>query len=366
MFKRLIGIIMVILLMLSVFAGCGAKGEESIAAPSMAVQRAAPSNDNVTVTFNESMDAKEDGAKDYGNGITTTETDKLATAAAEAPAATAGPGSAPLADSLAGTGNTIEDVSNAILSDRKIIFSASLTIEVENFDEAYNRINSIIMGIGIVQQLNSSTEKIFVDEKPKLIKRGTIVLRVNKDKFDSVIGSLNGIGEVYNKQINGQDVTGQFIDTESKVRLLKIEQSRLEALLIKMEDLDQIFRTESRLTEIRQNIESLTGSLNKMKSLVEDSTITLTINEKYPDSDKQPKPVTYGQKLLNSLKSSIEGAVKFLGDLLIIIIAALPILILLGLFVLLVLFIYRRIPRKNKVSANVVKNSIEEKKDDQQ
>jgi hypothetical protein len=363
MFKRFVGIIIVVVLMLSVFAGCGAKSETASAAPVMADQGAARSDGNLNVTFSEDKITPQETANDYGESGS--ETDKSADATAEAPAASE-PASAAAADSIAGTGNTIENVSNAILADRKIIRSANLTIEVENFDEACNSINSIILGIGIVQQSNITSEKYYVDDKVKLIKRGTIVLRVSKDKFDTVIGSLTGIGVVYNQQINGQDVTGQFVDTESRLRLLKIEQSRLEAYLMKLDDLDKIFRTESRLTEIRQEIESLTGNLKKMSSLVEDSTITLTMNEKYPDSDKQQKPVTYGQKLLNNLKSSLEGVLQFLGDLLIFIIAALPILILLGLFVLLGLFIYRRIPRKNKVGTNIVKNSIDEKKDDQQ
>jgi hypothetical protein len=360
--KRFVGIIVAAMLMISAFAGCGTKSESAASAPGMAVQGVAPADPNVSVTFSE--DRKADGAASFGSGGREMEISASATAAAsEAPAA---PGAASAAYSLAGTGNTVENVSNAILADRKIIRSANLTIEVENFDEAYNSINSIILGIGIVQESNISSDKVYVDEKLKLIKRGTIVLRVSKDKFDSVISNLKGIGEVYNQQINGQDVTGQFIDTESRVNLLKIEQSRLETLLIKMENLDQIFRLESRLTEIRQEIESLTGNLKKMSSLVEDSTITVTMNEKYPDSDKRPEPVTFGQKLINSLKSSLEAAVNILGELLIILVAALPILILLGLFVLLGVFLYRRIPRKNKVSVNVVKNNIEEKKDDQQ
>lgn len=362
MSKRLIGIFMAAVLMISAFAGCGAKSGSTSSAQDMAAQHAAPAaNSNLTVTFSESMGAGENGAVSYGSDGR--EMEKSVATAAEAPAA---PGAAPAVDSIAGTGNTIENVSNAILADRKIIRSANLTIEVENFDEAYNSINSIILGIGIVQQSNITSEKFYVDEKVKLVKRGTIVLRVSKDKFESVIGNLKGIGEVYNQQINGQDVTGQFVDTESRLRLLRIEQSRLEAYLMKLDDLDKIFRTESRLTEIRQEIESLTGNLNKMSSLVEDSTITLTMNEKYPDSDKKPVPVTYGQKLVNNLKSSLEGVVTFLGELLIIIIAALPVLILLGLFVLLGVFIYRRIPRKSRVSGSAVKNNIEEKKDDQQ
>lgn len=353
MFKRFFGIFMAVVLMISIFTGCGASYKNSSATDSVMEQAsvAASPVSAGKASFTEAADI-------YGSD----EQDTKAKGDAGSYNAPEEPQSNSMADSLAGNGNTIENVSNAILAERKIIRSANLTIEVENFDEACNNINSMILGIGIVQESNISTERVYIKDKLKLIKNGTIVLRVNKDKFDSVVNNLKGIGDVYNQAINGQDVTDRFVDTESRLRLLKLEQSRLEAYLMKLEDLDKIFKTESRLTEIRQEIESLTGNLNKMSSLVELSTITITMNEKYPDSDQKPKPVTYGQKLLDNLKSSLEGVVTFLGEILIFLVAAIPILLLLGLFILLGVFIYRRIPKKPKEPVTVIKRDYSEDK----
>lgn len=346
MFKRFLAISMTVILILATFAGCGASTNSSAPQEGYAGDRAATE----AVAANEVKTTSTETADIFGSG-----NEEVAVGEAESADAAKGNDAAVYAGSLAGTGSSFENVSNAILTERKIIRSANLTIEVENFDEASNSINSIILGIGIVQQSNIITEKYYIEDKLKLIKKGTIVLRVNKDKFDTVVNNLKGIGDVYNQAINGQDVTDRFVDTESRLRLLKLEQGRLEAYLMKLEDLDKIFRTESRLTEIRQEIESLTGSLNKMSSLVELSTITITMNEKYPDSGQKPKTLTYGQKLLDNLKSSLEGVVTFLGELLIIVVAAVPVLLLLGLFVLPGLFIYRRIPKKPKDTITAVK-----------
>lgn len=360
--KRLIGISIAILLMLSFFTGCGsAKSNQTAAADFGGTAAAAaqnPSNE-VKVTFSsaESADSKSAYRSGVENGAA-----QGNTGSAEAPKEA---DALAFADSLAGTGSTLDNVNNAILAERKIIRSANLTIEVENFDEACNNINSIILGIGIVQQSNINTDRVYVDNQLKLVKNGTIVLRVDKDKFDTVINNLKGIGDVYNQAINGQDVTDRYVDTESTLRLLKLEQSRLEAYLAKLEDLDKIFKTESRLTEIRKEIESLTGNLNKMSSLVELSTITITLNEKYPGAEKMTKPLTYWQRLLNKLKSSLEGVVEFVGDLLIFVISAIPVLILLGLFLMLGIFIYRKIPRKSRDAVTAAKSSsAEEKKEE--
>ena len=354
MFKKFFGISLAVILMISTIAGCGASKSKNSTSADYIMAPAAQEMDMQKGDYNGAVDA-------FGANGQRVE----ATVEAEAAEEPAQPNAIALADSLAGAGSSIDNMSSAILNERKIIRSANLTIEVENFDEAYNNINSIILGIGIVQESNISTERIYIEEKLKLIKSGTILLRVNKDKFDSVVNSLKGIGDVYNQAINGQDVTDRFVDTESRLRLLKLEQGRLEAYLMKLEDLEKIFRTESRLTEIRQEIESLTGNLNKMSSLVELSTITITMNEKRPDSINPLKPLTYGQKLIDNLKSSLEGVLTFLGELLIFVVAAIPVLLLLGLFLLLGVFIYKRIPKKQKETVTVMKKeSTEQKKEE--
>ncbi len=332
MLRKIIGILLTAILMFSVFTGCGSsmKGAADMAAPSAAPQ---PMDNGGNYSFggdfkSESMSEDE---------------------AAEKPASAE-------ADSLAGGGSmgSTVDVSNAILAERKIIRSANLTIEVKDFDSAFNNIESIILGIGFIQETNIDTDRVFLNEEEKLVKGGTIVLRVDKTQFDSVIGKLKGIGDVFNYTTNGQDVTEQYVDVESRLRLLKVEQEKLEAYLIKLDDLDKIFQVESRLTDIRYQIEGLTGNLNKLSSLVDLATITINMNERRPDY--RPEPVSYGEKLLNSLKDSLLEVVEFLGDLLVFIVAALPVLIVLGLFILLGVFIVRRIPKKRKNDAPVTKS----------
>lgn len=350
MLKRITGIFLAVVLMITVFAGCASKADYGQATEAAPRASSAQSANKISATFSESI------AKDEAAGA---EMDVASPAESPAAEPTAAEGFE-AADSLAGSGASAVDVSNAILNERKIIRSANLTIEVENFDSAFNNIESIILGIGIVQETNINTERVYVEDELKLVKSGTIVLRVDKSKFDSVIGKLKGIGDVFNYTTNGQDVTDQYVDVESRLRLLRMEQSKLEAYLAKLDDLDKIFKTESRLTDIRFEIESLTGNLNKLNSLVELSTITITMNEKRPGYD--PKPLTYGDRLLNSIKDSLLEVVEFLGDLLIFLVAAIPVLLLIGLFVLIGFSIYRRISRKRKETTTAVKTISDDNK----
>ncbi|HHW47554.1 MAG TPA: DUF4349 domain-containing protein [Clostridiaceae bacterium] len=317
--KRVLCILAVALLLISVFTACSSRSKsDSSVAPA---KEMAASTQSAQLDFESQAVAEAVEAENSGDGST----------------------------AITSSGTGVESALNAILAERKIIRKANVTIEVENFDEAYSKLNSILLGIGFIQESSINTEKIYIDSEMKLIKRGVIVVRVDKDKFDKVLNSIKGLGITTHESIGVEDVTSKYFDVESRLRLLRYEQERLEEYLKKLDDPDKIFKTESRLTDIRHEIESLTVTLRKLDDLIDLSTITINMNEKYPDDGKKPpERKTYGERLLGNFLDSFKGVITFCGELLILIVQALPALILLGLFVLLALAIYKRAVKKGK------------------
>lgn len=244
-----------------------------------------------------------------------------------------------------GTADSSTAASNAILAQRKVIRNANISLEVDDFNIAYGQIKSIIGAFGYIQESNIKKDKVYVNSEQKLITKGVIILRVDKDRFDSVLSDVQGLGILMDQSIKSDDVTDQFIDTESMLRLLKYEESRLEEYLYKLTDPDTIFKTQSRLTEIRQQIEKLTGNLKKWTALVELSTITINITEKVPGATPT-KEAGYFKKLLSGFSSSFKGVISFLGAVLIFIAQALPVLVLIGIITVLALWVYRKYIKK--------------------
>lgn len=233
---------------------------------------------------------------------------------------------------------------NPILDQRKVIRNAYVQVEVDEFDTAYTKLKSLINGIGFVQESKIKKEKYYTNGVEKYTTRGTIVIRIDKDRFDTVLGDVKGLGTAVDENISTDDVTSKFFDVESQLRALKYEQQKLEQYLLKLEDIDKIFRTETRLTEIRHQIESLTGTLNKWNDLVALSTITIDIREK---AAQEPAPVvkekTYWEKMEIGFTGSTKGVFVFCGNVLLFLVQALPVLVLLALLGIPVLLIYKRI-----------------------
>lgn len=267
---------------------------------------------------------------------------------------------------LTGTGESINAVNNSILSQRKIIRNANISVEVENFDTAYGKIEYIISNVGYVQESKISKVKQYVDSKEILVTNGVITIRVDADKFSSILKDIKGLGLLTDENIKTDDVTDKFFDIESRLRLIRYEESRLEEYLKKIEDPDTIFKTQSRLTDIRHEIEQLTGTLNKLSDLVELSTITINMNEKVPKSTSEPsEPIepSYLSKLQDNFLGSLSGVIEFLGNLLILIVAAFPVLVLIGIMLLVLYFLNKKF-LKNKIKKPEKMPAKTEKNDD--
>ncbi|MEN8906754.1 MAG: DUF4349 domain-containing protein [Clostridiales bacterium] len=260
---------------------------------------------------------------------------------------------------------------NIILSQRKIIRNASLTIEVENFDKAYDKIKTIVENDGYVQDSSIQKDDSFdFGNNKNLVTTGTITLRVDQNKFDKILEDIHDIGIKISEDISSDDVTDQYYDIDSEIKLLKLEQSKLEEYLKNTDDIEMIFKLEDKLTEIRHNIESLTGNLNKLDDLVKTSTIVLTIRE---TEELEDEDSSYLKGLFNNFIKSM----KFLGDIIIAVVTVfsyiLPFIIfftVIACIIILIVKLLRKSKNKKLMKKNMLnkgtstKNEEDEQNDD--
>jgi hypothetical protein len=344
MSKRILSLVFVVIMIASLFAGCGSKSATS-SNEAMMDKAVAPAAD-VQVGKSEAEFTSVDQAVDGKNGSAAQEAPKASEAKEKS-------GSS----SITGSGTEADSVQNAILAQRKIIRNANISVEVDDFDKSYGQIKSMINTYGFIQESNVKKQK---DYKGNPITSGIIVIRVDRDKFDEVISGIKGLGDLIDESIKSDDVTDKFFDTESRLRLLRFEEGRLEEYLKKISDPDTIFKTESRLTDIRHEIESLTGTLKKWNDLVALSTITINIYEKSAAVNNIPVVKTYGNRLSDSFSGSMKGVVNFFGEFLIFAVGALPVLVVL---VILGWFGYRVYRKASENKILKAKENIKEDND---
>ena len=136
-----------------------------------------------------------------------------------------------------GTGSTSESLSDVTSdmenpqgqdTERKIIENIELTVETKEFDAFMKNINEQVANLGgYVERSNvHGREMDSLDERS-----ANMVIRIpadNTPKFSEYV-SENGV--VVSRAVNTEDVTLQYVDTESRLSALRAEKEALEKLL---------------------------------------------------------------------------------------------------------------------------------------
>lgn len=159
--------------------------------------------------------------------------------------------------------------------DRKIVRTGTVVFEVESFDVASMRVGELVAKArGFVSSANS--EKL-----PNGKVHGAIVIRVPPEQLDGVLAQLRLVGEVRSQNIQSEDVTRHFVDTEGQLRAARAVESRLLDIIKNGKgEVKDLVAAEKELGEWRTKIESLEGELRYVSNQVAYSTVTLSLAEK--------------------------------------------------------------------------------------
>lgn len=108
----------------------------------------------------------------------------------------------------------------------------------------------------------------------------TLTLRVPEENFDKAIELIEKIGTITNKNIKGEDITTEFVDTQAQLRNLQKQEQQYLKILEQAYTIKDILAVTKELTNVRGQIEKITSRLKQLSNLVDLSTITVSLSEK--------------------------------------------------------------------------------------
>lgn len=220
--------------------------------------------------------------------------------------------------------------------DSRVIKTASLEIEVEKgkLKEIANRITMLAESKGGF--IKSSQFTSWEDSQQALV---TIAVPANE--FGSVLTSVEGWGDILSSQSSGKDVTQEYYDLELDLSHWQNERQSVLSLLEKAQTLDEILKVRQFLEPIDRQINEVKGRMEYLKQSSDYSTIQVSLREK----GAEPVVVesTFWSKIGDIFQTSFSGILVILA-------AAVPWIVLIGLLALLVVWILRRSKQKNSSS----------------
>ncbi len=106
-----------------------------------------------------------------------------------------------------------------------------------------------------------------------------LTLQVPTAALDRVLQRVAAVGKVLSQGQTTQDVTGEYVDTTSRIANQEASVARVRALLARADNLGEVVQIEGELTRRQADLESLQTRLEQLKDQTTLSTLTVSISE---------------------------------------------------------------------------------------
>lgn len=250
-----------------------------------------------------------------------------------------------------GAGNANGESALSLPENRKWIITVEMSAETEDLDTLLSSLNQQIGDLaGYVEDqsiYNGSTNS------SRRYRRANLTVRIPAEDVDAFTQQVSGIANVVSTDKSLEDVTLQYSDTATHIATLETEQTRLLELLENAETMADLLEIESRLTEVRYELESYSSRLKLYDNQINYATIYLNISEVQEYTPVEP---TVWQRISGGFQSSLKGLWSGLIDLVVWVLANLPYILVYGGICVGLVFLLRRLI-KNRKEKNASKKS---------
>jgi hypothetical protein len=186
----------------------------------------------------------------------------------------AAPSGAPASEVPAGAEAPTGENANQVgaRDDAKIIRTGSIELDVTDVGQALRVARNAIVALGGYVGASSTSNS---DDRPT----AEITYRIPSDRWEEALDALrdlNGLTtKVAREQTQAVEVTGQVVDLEARIRNLRASETALQGIAANATRVSDVLEVESRLTDVRGQIEQLTAALEALNDQASYATLTV-------------------------------------------------------------------------------------------
>ena len=251
---------------------------------------------------------------------------------------------------VSGAGQSVPGV------EQKLIKTVRMDVETEDLEALLPQISSKIAELGgYVENQDLYNGSSYSSYRSR---SANLTIRVPAENLNGFVEDVKGVSNVVSYNESTENVTLQYVSTESRMKALEVEQQRLLELLAKAENMSDLLEIEARLTDVRYELESVTSQLRVLANQVDYATIHLYISQVkvYTETEEQ----TVWQRIGSGFKENLRDMGEDLTDFFVWVITYSPQLILWAAIITGAAMVLKRKFAKKKVSRKPVQEKTEE------
>jgi len=141
-----------------------------------------------------------------------------------------------------------------------------------------------------------------------------LTLRVPAARYDEFVLTVSEIGRVRSFNDSVIDATDEYFDSQARLDINRAEEARLLEFIENSSSLEDIILLESRLSEVRTNIELHESNIRRINRDVSYSTLHVHLTERGATAIR-PVAANLGTRMGDGFSGSIHAVTSFLGNL---------------------------------------------------
>lgn len=202
------------------------------------------------------------------------------------------------------------------VSSIKVLRSALLKIETENFDDDLSAIKSVVAKFGGLFERNAMAGDTGS-------RRAELTLRVPAGFLEAFVEQLRPIGRVLESEISAEDITSQYTDVALRLDTCRAQLRRVQELTAQAKDLNEVLELEKEASKLQYSIDKLTGRLNGWDGKTEMSIVSIVLSE-YSHVEASLAGSGFTRRIGAQFGESMQEVKRFFGDMTLTLIAFLP------------------------------------------
>lgn len=200
--------------------------------------------------------------------------------------------------------------------DSKIIKTASLKVEIKDFKKYNEYVHNAVKQYGAYV---AQEDQNLTDEKSET----TITIKVPVPQFENMMNKLPEDGKVIEKKISTEDVTGEVVDTRSRLEAKKQMRLKYLEFLKQSKNMEEVLQVQNEINSIQEQIESAAGRVAFLSNQSAMSTINLTFYQPldgYNAADATPS-------FLSRIGNAFKTGASWIGELFVGLVSIWPLLL---------------------------------------
>ena len=244
---------------------------------------------------------------------------------------------------------------------RKWIITMDISAETEDLDALLEALNEEIAALGgYVEGQNIYNGSAYATRR---YRSANLTVRIPADQADQFAGNVAGIANVVRSNKNLEDITLNYVSTESRVKALQVEEERLLELMEQAETMSDLLEIEGRLTDVRYELERYTSRLKVYDNQVDYATIYLNLEEVQEYTPVAER--TVWQRITEGFAGNLKGLGEDLTDVFVWFVTSLPYLVVWAVGIAVAVVLVKKLGKKRPVKSFKRKPAESEKKNEE-